>query len=173
MTWGLNALMLSAFQCSAIDYMIHNLDSATAAVQNPKSFGNRMSVSEKSVKSLAVYARRLYRLFSHTYFHHHTIFREFESEMHLCSRFTQFSLIFDMMSMKNMNIPREALNIRISEEPGATQQLGGIGSTMGSGKGFDLIEGVSQGGSTMGFGGNFGGLASGNGGSLGKKGGSK
>jgi hypothetical protein len=56
--------------------------------------------------------RRLYRLFAHTYSHHHDIFKEFENEMHLCARFTQFARRFKMISSEHYLIPDEAIQIQ-------------------------------------------------------------
>jgi hypothetical protein len=53
--------------------------------------------------------RRLYRLFTHTYFNHKEIFREFEKEMHLCGRFTEFAKRFKMMGQELFIIPEEEI----------------------------------------------------------------
>lgn len=61
--------------CSAIDYMTHNLDQSTSILLNIKNYANRASISE--TKHLDTIVRRLYRLFSHTYHFHEEIFNEF------------------------------------------------------------------------------------------------
>ena len=76
--------------CTAIDYMVHNLDQATSILLNIKNFNSRVSISD--TKSLDTIVRRLYRLFSHTYHFHKEMFQLFEKDMHLCERFTEFSL---------------------------------------------------------------------------------
>ena len=96
-------------ECSAIDYMIHSLDHSTAIVHNTKNFNSRVSIPQTGTKLLLSIVRRLYRLFTHTYFHHKEIFTEFESEMHLCARFTEFATRFKMMSSDLFIIPAEAL----------------------------------------------------------------
>jgi len=68
-----------------------------------------VSIPPASAKLLIAIVRRLYRLFTHTYHHHREIFLEFESEMHLCARFTQFARRFKMMSADLFIIPDEAL----------------------------------------------------------------
>jgi hypothetical protein len=65
-------------ECSAIDYMIHNLDQMTSTLNSSKLFSSRVSINKTSVKSLENIVRRLYRYFSHTYYHHPEIFHEFE-----------------------------------------------------------------------------------------------
>merc|ERR1712156_309061 len=82
--------------CTAMDYMIHTLDNATAILHS--SNFNRVSIPPDSKKHLHNIARRLYRLFAHTYFNHNEIFEEFENEMHLCARFTHFCNRFNMVS---------------------------------------------------------------------------
>ena len=57
-----------ANNCSAIQYMLHNLDQATSILLNIKNFSSRVSISE--TKSLDTIVRRLYRLFAHTYYYH-------------------------------------------------------------------------------------------------------
>ena len=85
-------------ECPAIDYMIHSLDHATAIIQNNSYFASRVSIPASCTKHLLQIVRRLYRLFAHTFFHHRTIFIEFEGEMHLLARFTAFAKRFKMMS---------------------------------------------------------------------------
>eukprot|EP01016_Furgasonia_blochmanni_P019975 TRINITY_DN2223_c0_g1_i4.p1 TRINITY_DN2223_c0_g1~~TRINITY_DN2223_c0_g1_i4.p1 ORF type:complete len:263 (-),score=15.00 TRINITY_DN2223_c0_g1_i4:171-959(-) len=72
------AVHKSPQECSAIDYMIHNLDQATSILQNVKIYSSRVSIPPSAVKNLGPIVRRLYRLFSHTYFNHKEIFMEFE-----------------------------------------------------------------------------------------------
>jgi len=61
------------------------------------------------VKNLVPIVRRLYRLFAHTYYNHREIFLEFENEMYLCSRFTEYALRYDMMPSKLLTIPKDEL----------------------------------------------------------------
>jgi hypothetical protein len=86
--------------------MIHNLDQATSILLNIKHFQSRVSISE--TKSLDTIVRRLYRLFSHTFHFHHEVFEEFEKDMHLCERFTLFSLKFGLLDETLVNIPKPA-----------------------------------------------------------------
>lgn len=94
----------TAQECSAFDYMVHNLDQSTSILQNVKNFSSRVSIPE--VKNLDTIVRRLYRLFSHTYYHHREIFNEFEKQMYLCQRFTEFTLKYGLLPAKMANIPR-------------------------------------------------------------------
>jgi hypothetical protein len=52
--------------------------------------------------------RRLYRLFAHTYHFHPDIFQEFEKDMHLCERFTNFSLKYGLLEESLLSIPKNA-----------------------------------------------------------------
>jgi len=96
-------------ECSAIDYMIHSIDHSTAILQNTANFNSRVTIPASSTKHLLSIVRRLYRLFAHAYYHHKDIFTEFESEMHLCARFTHFARRFKMMSSDLFIIPDEAI----------------------------------------------------------------
>ena len=89
--------------------MIHSLDHATSTINDPKNFKSRFEISASSHKYLQSIVRRLYRLFSHTYFHHESVFISFENDRHLCARFTHFAKKFKMMSNDLFIIPEEAI----------------------------------------------------------------
>lgn len=61
-----------------MDYMIHNLDQSTSILQNMKSLTNGVTISPNSIKNIEPIVRRLYRLFSHTYYNHIDVFKDFE-----------------------------------------------------------------------------------------------
>lgn len=96
-------------ECSAMDYMVHTLDHASSILHSPKNFSSRVAVQPTSIKVLVSIVRRVYRLFSHTYYNHRDVFQEFEREMHLCARFTEMVQRFDMMPTRLFNIPMHAL----------------------------------------------------------------
>ena len=91
--------------CPAIDYMTHNLDKMSANLNSSQLFSSRVSIDENNLKILEEIVRRLYRYFSHSFFHHKDIFDEFEKEMHLCERFTEYIKAYEMMSNKYLIIP--------------------------------------------------------------------
>lgn len=91
--------------------MIHNIDQFTSILNNAKYFSSRVAIPETSLKKLEDIVRRLYRIFSHTYFHHLDVFGEFEKEMHLCERFTEFIKKYEMMATKYIIIPSDAFKI--------------------------------------------------------------
>lgn len=97
--------------CSAIDYMTHNIDHATNILQNNKQFISRVSIPSTAIKNLVSIVRRLYRIFSHTYYVHRDIFLSFEKETHLCGRFSEFVRKYDMMPADLFNIPTHAFNV--------------------------------------------------------------
>ncbi|MCQ2818762.1 MAG: Mob1/phocein family protein [archaeon] len=92
--------------CPAIDYMIHNLDQMSSNLNSSKYFSSRVSIDKSNMKYLEEIIRRLYRYFSHCYFNHPNIFSDFEKEMHLCERFTEYIKVFGMMSTKYLIIPQ-------------------------------------------------------------------
>lgn len=49
--------------------------------------------------------RRVYRIFSHAYYHHRVLFDRFEAQTHLCRRFTVFVTKYDLMSKENLIVP--------------------------------------------------------------------
>ncbi len=88
--------------------MIHNIDQFTLTLNNSKYFNSRVAIPSTSSKHLEKIVCRLYRIFSHTYFHHLDIFSDFEKEMHLCERFTEFIKMYDMLPSKYIIIPSNA-----------------------------------------------------------------
>eukprot|EP01112_Ceratiomyxa_fruticulosa_P021563 TRINITY_DN7634_c0_g1_i1.p1 TRINITY_DN7634_c0_g1~~TRINITY_DN7634_c0_g1_i1.p1 ORF type:complete len:211 (-),score=19.82 TRINITY_DN7634_c0_g1_i1:151-783(-) len=87
-------------ECSAIDYIIHTLDGTANLLNSDKWFPSRVSIPEGSLKHFQSIARRLYRIFSHAFFHHRSLFDMYENETHLCERFAKFSTIFKLIPKK-------------------------------------------------------------------------
>jgi hypothetical protein len=92
-------------ECPAIDYTRHTLDGAACLLNSNKYFPSRVSIKESSVAKLGSVCRRVYRIFSHAYFHHRQIFDEFEAKTHLCRRFTVFVTKYSLMSKDNLIVP--------------------------------------------------------------------
>lgn len=65
----------------------------------------RVSIRESSLGKLGSVCRRVYRIFSHAYFHHKTLFDDFEASSHLCRRFTSFVMKYNLMSRDNLIVP--------------------------------------------------------------------
>ncbi|XP_046678565.1 MOB kinase activator-like 4 isoform X2 [Homalodisca vitripennis] len=87
-------------ECPAIDYTRHTLDGAACLLNS-----NKVSIKESSVAKLGSVCRRVYRIFSHAYFHHRSIFDDFENETFLCRRFTSFVTKYNLMSKDNLIVP--------------------------------------------------------------------
>jgi hypothetical protein len=94
----------TALNCSAMDYMCHNLDQATSILLNNKTFSDRTNIGD--TKSLDTLYRRLFRIFSHTYFYHKEVFESFEKDMFLCERFITLGLKYNMLDESIINIPK-------------------------------------------------------------------
>ncbi|XP_046865851.1 MOB kinase activator-like 4 isoform X1 [Drosophila willistoni] len=96
-------------ECPAIDYTRHTLDGAACLLNSNKYFPSsqffRVSIKDSSVTKLGSVCRRVYRIFSHAYFHHRRIFDEFETETFLCHRFTHFVTKYNLMSKENLIVP--------------------------------------------------------------------
>jgi len=110
-------------ECPAIDYTRHTLDGAACLLNSNKYFPSRVSIKESSVAKLGSVCRRVYRIFSHAYFHHRQIFETFEAETHLCRRFTVFVTKYKLMTRDNLIVPilegEEADNV-VTPGPGST-----------------------------------------------------
>ncbi|KAF2350403.1 MOB kinase activator family [Trinorchestia longiramus] len=92
-------------ECPAIDYTRHTLDGAACLLNSNKYFPSRVSIKESSVAKLGSVCRRVYRIFSHAYFHHRLIFDQFEAASSLCKRFTVFVTKYSLMSRDNLIVP--------------------------------------------------------------------
>jgi len=92
-------------ECPAIDYTRHTLDGAACLLNSNKYFPSRVSIKESSVAKLGSVCRRVYRIFSHAYYHHREIFDSFEEKTHLCRRFTVFVTKYNLMSKDNLIVP--------------------------------------------------------------------
>ncbi|KAJ8025203.1 MOB-like protein phocein [Holothuria leucospilota] len=92
-------------ECPAIDYTRHTLDGAACLLNSNKYFPSRVSIKESSVAKLGSVCRRIYRIFSHAYFHHRALFDEHENETHLCKRFTTFVTKYKLMAKDNLIVP--------------------------------------------------------------------
>ncbi|XP_067021847.1 MOB-like protein phocein [Acropora muricata] len=94
-------------ECPAIDYTRHTLDGAASLLNSNKYFPSRVSIKDSSVAKLGSVCRRVYRIFSHAFFHHRSIYDEFENETLLCKRFTTYVLKYDLMAKENLIVPME------------------------------------------------------------------
>uniref|UniRef100_A0A674MDR6 MOB family member 4, phocein n=1 Tax=Takifugu rubripes TaxID=31033 RepID=A0A674MDR6_TAKRU len=84
---------------------MHTLDGAACLLNSNKYFPSRVSIKESSVAKLGSVCRRIYRIFSHAYFHHRQIFDKYENETFLCHRFTRFVMKYNLMSKDNLIVP--------------------------------------------------------------------
>ncbi|XP_053208851.1 MOB-like protein phocein [Panonychus citri] len=107
-------------ECPAIDYTRHTLDGASCLLNNTKYFPSRVTMKESSVSKLGSVCRRVYRIFGHAYFHHRSVFDEFENTSHLCKRFTIFVTKYNLMSKEHLIVP--ILAPEVSEVPEAAEE---------------------------------------------------
>ena len=92
-------------ECSALDYTLHTLHGAASLLNSNKHFPSRISIKDSSVQRLSSVARRIYRIFSHAYYHHRAMFDEYEENTYLCRRFTRYVIKFDLMTEDNLIVP--------------------------------------------------------------------
>lgn len=94
-------------QCSAIDYIAHTLEGASILL-NSDLFYTHEHNPETTGKLIQNVARRLYRIFAHTWYHHKEIFVDFESETALYQKFLQFTTrdYEEMITIKMITIPQ-------------------------------------------------------------------
>lgn len=115
-------------ECPAIDYVRHTLDGAANLLNSNKYFPSRVTIKESSVAKLGSVCRRIYRIFSHAYYHHYQVFDEFERETHLCERFSKFVTIHELMSKDCLIVPADGSK----PEPDANNEQKEVDSTEAS-----------------------------------------
>lgn len=103
-------------ECPAIDYTRHTLDGAACLLNSNKYFPSRVTIKESSVAKLGSVCRRVYRIFSHAYFHHKQLFDEFENQSFLCKRFTAFVTKYNLMSKDNLIVPIVGVETAVTTE---------------------------------------------------------
>ncbi|KAK5574896.1 hypothetical protein RB653_010150 [Dictyostelium firmibasis] len=92
-------------ECSAIDYIVHTLDSTSSLLNSDKHFPKRIEILASSTKHFQSICRRLYRIFAHAFYHHREVYNEYESKTLLHKRFVKFCL-------KNGLLPKSAIIIK-------------------------------------------------------------
>jgi len=100
-------------ECSAIDYIIHNLSGFRELLNNKDMFPSRVRIPPESMENLKSVPRRLVRLFAHAFFHHRKAFDKFESETFVCSRFVAFVKHFKLLGDKDIMIPIDQLPVSV------------------------------------------------------------
>ena len=103
-------------ECSALDYTLHTLHGAASLLNSNKHFPSRVSIKENSAQKLSSVARRIYRIFSHAYCHHRTLFNDFEEKTYLCKRFTRYVIKYDLMTTDNLIVPLSVLDLEVEKE---------------------------------------------------------
>lgn len=133
-------------ECPAIDYTRHTLDGAACLLNSNKYFPSRVSIKESSVAKLGSVCRRVYRIFSHAYFHHRQIFETFEAETHLCRRFTVFVTKYKLMTRDNLIVPILEGDEEQQPSQAATVAAAGNTTTIAAGGAATSAPGLTAGG---------------------------
>ena len=94
-------------ECPALDYTRHTLDGAASLLNSNKYFPSRVTIKESSISKLGSVCRRIYRIFSHAYYHHRRIYDQFEAETNLCRRFTAYVLKYELMAHESLIVPTD------------------------------------------------------------------
>jgi hypothetical protein len=78
------------FNCCAIDYCIHTLDTNSVLLTNPIYFSDRDHIRDPSSLALPKMVRYLYRMLAHIYFHHGKLFDSLEYKYTIAERLTLY-----------------------------------------------------------------------------------
>ena len=101
---------MGRFQCSAIDYTRHTLDGAASLLNSNKYFPSRVTIKESSIAKIGSVCRRVYRIFSHAFYHHRQIFDQFE--VRLFNFFLAISQLFPSTNIDTQYVwPSAAVNV--------------------------------------------------------------
>ena len=60
-------------------------------------------------KTIELMMRRLYRILSHTYFHHKDVWTQFEERTSITKRYTQYAIKYALMPDDLLIIPRDVV----------------------------------------------------------------
>jgi hypothetical protein len=92
--------------CSAIQYCIHTLDLFTEKL-NAKEYVISFKIpAKRAKKDMSDLCRRVYRIFAHAFYHHQSLFKEYEAKHLLCTRFIAFFRKYQL-------VPRELFSREI------------------------------------------------------------
>ncbi|KAK3240114.1 hypothetical protein CYMTET_50020, partial [Cymbomonas tetramitiformis] len=106
-------------ECCAIDYITHTLEGTTAVLNSNRWFPARgVAPPPEARKVFQSIARRLHRIFAHVFYHHRSVFQEFEVNSHLCERFLHLVAQYDWIKENLLIIPREFFTRQGSEAEG-------------------------------------------------------
>jgi len=93
--------------CSAISYILHNLNNTATLLTSEKLFPSRVNIKSSSLQKLPSLTRRIYRIFAHAFFQHRETFDEFEGRTHLCRRFHAYVLRYELMTADQCTVTLE------------------------------------------------------------------
>ncbi|WWC67934.1 uncharacterized protein I206_101853 [Kwoniella pini CBS 10737] len=111
-----------AESCSAIDYILHTLDSTTALLNSSQNFPSRMQIPPSSVSHFPSLFRRLSRIFSHAYFHHREVFQLSEGETSLYARFVGLCEKYELVGSSLLPIPRDVIGSNLNHQEESSEE---------------------------------------------------
>jgi hypothetical protein len=85
------------FNCCAIDYCIHTLDTAIPLLSHPMFYPNRDNIKDHPAKALSTMVRYFYRMLAHIYFHHRKLFDSLECRYRIGERLTLYCKKFTII----------------------------------------------------------------------------
>ena len=91
--------------CSAIDYILHTLESSSTLLNSDSIGPKALNLTPAQDKMCQNLSRRLYRIFAHAYFQHPELFALFEGQTSLYERFVQICLKYELLTTKMIIIP--------------------------------------------------------------------
>ncbi|KAK9870102.1 hypothetical protein WA026_006197 [Henosepilachna vigintioctopunctata] len=92
-------------KCPAIDYINHTLEGSTCLLNSKEQFPTEAINEKSSIRKMSSVCRRIYRILSHAYYHHRSIFDAFESETCLCKRLTFFATKYNLVAQNTLTVP--------------------------------------------------------------------
>jgi hypothetical protein len=85
------------FNCCAIDYCIHTLDTTMPLLTHPTFYPDRDKIKDYSASALIKMVRYLYRMLAHIYFHHRKPFDSLEYRYRIGERLTVYCKKFNII----------------------------------------------------------------------------
>jgi hypothetical protein len=94
----------NGFECCAVDYCLHYLDTFQCLLGNPSFYPDRTDIQGRSVQAFPQMFKRIHRMIAHIYHNHKDLFKKYEEKYRLNERFLLFCKKYNLINKKDIYI---------------------------------------------------------------------
>jgi hypothetical protein len=94
----------NGFECCAVDYCIHNLDTFQCLQGNKSFYPDRTDIQGRSVLAFPRMFKVMHRMIAHIYHNHKDLFNKYEEKYHLNEKFLLFCKKYNLIDKKDIYI---------------------------------------------------------------------